>query len=146
IRRIPLQKGNNPIRLSVSNADGRCLTERGVDIRFIPEEKPAVVQIDKPGQGVRNQRYPLRGRVLSETPIERVELRKGTTVVHTYDVSKLPKDPQGRFLLDEKQPVSLEDGTNAFTVVATNGGGPASDEVAISYLRVPVRLTFDNDF
>ena len=40
--------------------------------------------------------------------------------------------------------VSLEDGTNAFKVVAINAGGAASDEVAISYVRVPVRLTFED--
>lgn len=143
--RVPLQKGKNKIHLSVSNADGRCRKDREVVINFQPEpEKPATVRIRKPKNGVRDPLCPLPVRVLSESPLERVELRKGTDVVETFDVSKQAKNPQGQFDLDLTPTVSLEDGTNSFKFVAVNAGGEASDEVAVSYVRVPVRLTFDN--
>ena len=93
---VPLHKGDNKIHVSISNADGRCLSDRVADVLFKPDpEKPAVVQIDKPKQGVREPRCPLPVRVISETPIERAELRKGAEVVQTFDVAKQEKDPQG---------------------------------------------------
>jgi hypothetical protein len=144
---IPLRKGDNKIRLSISNADGRCLSEGVAEVLFKPEpEKPAIVQIDKPKQGVREPRCPLPVHVISETPIERAELRKGTELVKRFDVSKQEKDPRGGFRLEDTPTVSLEDGTNAFKVVAINAGGAASDEVAVSYVRVPVRLSIEKRF
>jgi hypothetical protein len=144
---LSLHKGENKIRLSVSNADGRCLQDRETDVLFKPEpEKPATVRISKPKNGVREPHCPLPVRVTSESPIERVELRKGTEVVETLDGSKQQKDPQGHFVLEVTPTVPLEDGTNGFKVVAVNAGGEASDEVAVSYVRVPIRLSFDNRY
>jgi hypothetical protein len=145
--RVPLHQGANAIRLSVSNADGRCLEDRSALVSFKPEpEKPAVVRIKKPDNGVREPSCPLPVRVQSESRIERVELRRGADVVETFDTSQQQRNPQGHFQLDVTPIVPLEDGTNSFKVVAVNGGGEARDEVAVSYVRVPVRLTFENQY
>src|SRR5262249_49080972 len=99
--RVPLQKGKNKIHLSVSNADGHGRKDREVVIHFQPEpEKPATVRIRKPKNGVRDPLCPLPVRVTSESPLERVELRKGTEVVETFDVSKQARNLQGLFDFD----------------------------------------------
>jgi hypothetical protein len=147
VPRLSLQKGENKIHLSVSNGDGRCLKDRVLDILFKPEpEKPAVVRIRKPKNGLREPRCLLPVRVTSESPIERIELRKGTEVVETFVVAKQEKNPRGEFELDWTPAVALEDGTNGFKFIALNTGGEASDEVAVSYVREPVRLTLENHF
>jgi WD40 repeat protein len=142
-----LQVGESEFKLLASNADGDS-DEKSLKIVVRKEELPKpVIQFIEPEENItwREPSCKVTFRVISSTPIERIELLRGDRVLYSAaDMGKQPKNEVGEYKIEPPpQEIALERGANSLRVVAANGGGEVSSAVVVNYKPRPVRLVLD---
>jgi WD40 repeat protein len=151
LKEVPLEVGDNPIALSIRNADGECLEPASRSVRYEPTPAPPAppeVEILAPASGDRTteEEVMLSLRIKSARQPTHVEVvREGdraAALVLAVGPDRLK--PAGEGVYEVKLPVPLVPGLNALLVNAANEGGQrSSNRVEISYSRVPIQVLID---
>src|SRR5262249_14973512 len=128
-------------RLSVGNADGECLEPSTVKVLYRKPPPPkAVVEFIEPRTDltVDTRRCPLAFRVISASPLRRVEV-----TVNDRKLDGLARTEEDGGIVYRTDVVPLEPGPNVLQVVAVNDGGasvPARRTVSYTRRTAVVRL------
>ncbi|MFN4258134.1 MAG: WD40 repeat domain-containing protein [Gemmataceae bacterium] len=143
---VPLEQGDNVLRLLVSNADGPSSQPETLAVRYLPPPPPkAAVQFLDPQRDVNvdTPTYLVRFRVTSESRLRHVELLRGGERLHTASVEDVTKNQMGHYEVEGSVTVSLQVGANTLRLEALNDGGARATAATISYAPPPVRLVID---
>jgi hypothetical protein len=148
---VPLEPGENTVIVRAWNDDGRAEV-RGT-IRYDEPPKPPPIGIVETPERIEVQRprAPLRFRILSDSPLQRVALSRLSAsappvFVQEFPVAAAGRGPDGRFALAGKDTdieVALEPGQNCFQLAATNAGGMWSTNLVFTYVPPPVEVAID---
>ena len=149
LRDVPLDPGENKVRLQVRNADADCRQAGTVTVVYTPPplaKLPPEVEILEPATDskVTDPEVTVRFRVRSENPLRRLELlREGRVPFRKpFDPAKEKADAQGYYVLQAKVRLAPKD--NPIRVEAVNEGGERQAAVVVNYLHMPVRLAIDS--
>jgi WD40 repeat protein len=148
VKDVPVYVGDRKLdvlRVIVANDDGPA--QEAKTIRVIHEMKPkppAAVEILSPNPDTTEQpSYRVRYRVVSESDLKSVELRRGDEVLYRADLKKARRDGE-RFVLEEEAAILLQKGSNDVRLVALNAGGASAPAgTVISYKPPPVVVFVD---
>jgi WD40 repeat protein len=140
---VPLETGENAVRVHVWNEDGDAPEELPRSLSYSPpkpvEPKPRII-VD-PDARTRRPVFLLRFRLESASPLERLSLFRERSArelvpVPEFTLGTVRKGEDGTF----EYPVPLEGGPNLFTLEASNAGGPAATHLVLTYTPPPVRV------
>lgn len=138
---VPLDGGDNVVRMWVRNGDARSRQPAEWKVNYAPRAQsppPPEVEFVEPSGDVRvlEQKLKVRFRVRSGQPITKVELRRDGG-----NPLRVPLDPAaGPEFTTE---VDLIPGPNPLKAVAVNAGGQGEATLVASYLPEPVELVIE---
>jgi WD40 repeat protein len=135
---LPLDEGDNLVRLWVANAEARSLEPGTVTVRYAPPKPPPPPPEVEVLDPLRDRtwslpRFPLELQVHSTTPLKKVE-------VQLAGQSSLELPAAGVLDFKRTEQIPLTAGANVLRVVAVNEGGERSTERVVTYLPRPVWL------
>jgi WD40 repeat protein len=132
----------NDVRVWVRNEEGECREPGSLRVAFRPVQQPPDVRFLQPAPDstVHKARVAVRFRVASPSPLTRVQLVRPGSLSLAVDVSNLPRDSGGRFVVEREETVDLDPGVNTLRLEAANGGGEQSALLTLSYPYRPVRV------
>lgn len=148
---VPLREGNNVVRLVAINKDGasRKRTTATVAYNKPPPPRPDVNFRD-PGRDVvvESPTHDVTLAIKSESPLTKVELRRGEEVLYAAAPADLKKQKQEEkfFKFEAKTRVALKRGANLLYAETANeeGGADTTHYVTITYhYRPVVRIWID---
>jgi WD40 repeat protein len=147
LRRVPLDRGLNLLRVWASNAQGPSRQPGTMLIWYAPRGQPPATPVvewmDPAIDGVVGRPlYRVRFHIHSPSKPEQIALVRNGEVLFTLDGARLQK-VQDAFEVDETVPVALKPGANALEVAAVNAGGERRARVILSYVPPPVRVEID---
>jgi WD40 repeat protein len=152
LKKVPLEVGENPVSLSVSNSDGQCLQPGAYSVRYGPPPAPPAppeVEIVAPTTGSRTteDQALVSIRIKSAKPISHVDVVReadgAARLVKPVPANQWKAAGDGIYEVT-KLGVPLAPGLNQLRISAANEGGQrTSDPVQISYSRVPIRVVID---
>src|SRR5262249_2031852 len=145
---VPLKEGMNTVQLWVRNADARSRKPAEWKIVYKPPMKvvaaPEVEFADPPGDlRVTDAKLPVRLRVKSVEPLNRVELRREGRNPVRVDVDLRNVKPDADGVYDLKTELELIPGPNPLRVIAVNAGGQRDAALVASFLQEPVELVIE---
>jgi WD40 repeat protein len=120
---------------------------RAVVVRIVHKKIPRLprAQFLQPAASdtARRPEYPVTFRVESERPLQRVEIRRGSTVLYQADLKKVQREGP-LYVLQEDALLPLVNGANALELLAVNmdGRSPRA-EVVVSYTEPAVLVRID---
>jgi hypothetical protein len=136
---IPLEPGENTVLLRAWNEDGRGEVQGTIRYEEPPRPPPIGILETPERAEVRRPFAPLRFRILSESPLERVVLYRVQSAAAPVFVQEFPAVSGAVADLE----VALEPGQNGFQLVATNAGGMWSTSMVFTYVPPPVEVVID---
>jgi len=145
---VPLKEGPNTVKMWARNADARSTrpAEWKIVCKPVKVIPPPEIEIADPAVDLRvtDAKLPVRLRIKSADPLNRVELRRdgGNPIRIDIDPKKFPPDAQGVYNLNTE--VELIPGPNALRAIAVNAGGQSDAVRVASFLQEPVELIIES--
>jgi hypothetical protein len=140
VLKVPLEVGDNVVRLVVANKDGSCIAPATRTVRWTPPAPPAKARVEvldpRVNENVTARDYRVSFEVRSETPLRRVQLLRGQEGLFTANLG-------GRQHVKETVLVKLVPGPNDLRVEAVNDGGLQDAAVTLTCVYRPVRVVID---
>ncbi len=144
---VPLEAGDNVIRIAVANKDGPCREPSARKVHWAPPAPPARAEVEivdpKVNENVAAPDYRVSFAVRSASPLARVQLLRGKQVLYTADLAAQKPDDAGLWRLKEIARVKLIPGPNDLHVEAVNDGGQQEAAVTLTCVYRPVRVTVE---
>jgi WD40 repeat protein len=138
--KVPLDEGDNTLRLVVANKDGPCLAPATRPVRWTPPAPPAKATVEildpRVNENVATADYHVSFAVHSDSPLQRVQLLRGGEALVTADVA-------GKKEIKQTALVKLAPGLNDLRVEAVNDGGVQDASVTLTCVYRPVRVVID---
>ncbi len=151
-RDVPLESGENTLRLLAWNADGPTLEAghlKGVNYKARPPKKPTAEFLSPDRDTtISKAEAKVTIRVVSESPLRTVELLRlesetSREVLHKVEVESIQPDARGRFEYRQEIPIALNVRENPLRLLARNAGGEAIDSLVLSYVPSPPKVVIE---
>lgn len=141
LRAVDLEAGNYAVHVWAASADGPCAEGDAPRVAILADQPPTI-EIITPGalgKQVAEPEYQLTLKIHTDSPLERLEVRRDTEAV----LRERPENLAGQDI-ELKPVVQLRPGTNSLQVIAVNRRGTSIQRIpTLSYTQPPVLLTVD---